>query len=73
MRSIYLLFFSISNLLFIVAIQLVTLIKVGPSSATDALFAGMTIPSVALAVLIGSLNNYLVPQFVTSKDVKKKK
>ena len=72
MRSIYLLFFSISNLLFIVAIQLVTLIKVGPSSATDALFAGMTIPSVALAVLIGSLNNYLVPQFVTSKYVKKK-
>lgn len=68
MRSIYLLFFSISNLLFIVAIQLVTLIKIGPSSSTDALFAGMTIPSVVLSVLIGSLNNFLVPQLIACRD-----
>ncbi|MEC9650925.1 lipid II flippase MurJ, partial [Escherichia marmotae] len=67
----YLFIFSVSNLLFIVLIQLITLIKIGPSSDTDALFAGMTIPSVILSVLVSSLTNVLVPLFVSSKCVLK--
>ncbi|MEB6542606.1 hypothetical protein MXL19_00495 [Escherichia coli] len=71
MRSLYLFISSVSNLLFIVLIQLITLIKIGPSSDTDALFAGMTIPSVILSVLVSSLTNVLVPLFVSSKSVLK--
>ena len=70
MRSINLFLFSVINLLFIVAIQLVTLAKIGPSIHTDALFAGMAIPSIILAVIVGSLTNVLVPIFVHSLNAK---
>ena len=64
MRSINLLFFSIINLLFIVVIQLITLTKIGPSGQTDALFAGMAVPTLILSVLVGSLTNVLVSIFI---------
>lgn len=69
--TIYLIVFSMLNLLFVVLSQLVTLLNIGPSYQTDALFAGMTIPTIILAIINGSLTNVLIPQFIVAKDIRK--
>nr|WP_318381084.1 lipid II flippase MurJ [uncultured Enterobacter sp.] len=70
-RTIFLIIFSLVNLLFVVASQLVTIITIGPSNQTDALFAGMVIPTIILTIVSSSLTNVLVPIFINSSDAKK--
>ena len=41
--------------------QWYVLVQLGPGVETDALFAGMTVPQLALAVVSGSLMHVLVP------------
>jgi len=49
------------NILLVFFHQYYILAVLGPGSSTDALFAGMVIPELFLAVLTGSLSNVLVP------------
>jgi peptidoglycan biosynthesis protein MviN/MurJ (putative lipid II flippase) len=42
--------------------------RVGPGRETDALFAGLMIPQLLLAILGGSLTNVLVPVFATEEE-----
>jgi Uncharacterized membrane protein, putative virulence factor len=70
LRTLQLIIFSILNLAFVVVTQLFTVMTIGPSSQTDALFAGMTIPTVILAVISGALTNVLVPLFVNVRDAR---
>jgi putative peptidoglycan lipid II flippase len=42
--------------------------KIGPGRGTDALFAGLMIPQLLLAILGGSLTNVLVPVFATEQE-----
>lgn len=72
MRSLNIMFFSLINLLFIVVIQLITLTEVGPTGQTDALFAGMAVPTLILSVMVGSLTNVLVSIFVHSEQPRQK-
>jgi putative peptidoglycan lipid II flippase len=51
-----------------VLLQSYVLLQVGPGSATDALFAGMTVPQLALAVVSGSLMHVLVPLFSVESE-----
>ncbi len=54
-------FLSATNILIAFLYQWYVLICLGPGHETDALFAGMTIPQLMLAVVSGSLMNVLVP------------
>ncbi|MHB1245465.1 MAG: murein biosynthesis integral membrane protein MurJ [Sulfuriferula sp.] len=52
---------SAANIGMIFLFQWYVLIQLGPGVQTDALFAGMTIPQLVLAVISGSLMHVLVP------------
>lgn len=54
-------FLSAANIGLAFIIQWYTLTQLGPGIETDALFAGMTIPQLVLAVISGSLMHVLVP------------
>jgi putative peptidoglycan lipid II flippase len=53
--------FAASNIGIAFLYQWYVLIQLGPGMETDALFAGMTVPQLALAVISGSLMHVLVP------------
>lgn len=59
--SIQLGFLSASNVCLAFVFQWYVLTQLGPGSETDALFAGMTVPQLVLAVISGSLMHVLVP------------
>lgn len=59
--SIQLGFLSAANIGLAFVFQWYVLVKLGPGVETDALFAGMTIPQLVLAVISGSLMHVLVP------------
>lgn len=50
-----------SNIALVFLFQWYVLIQLGPGIETDALFAGMTIPQLVIAVISGSLMHVLVP------------
>lgn len=50
-----------ANLLLLVFFQWYVLVALGPGTETDALFAGMAVPQLVLAVVSGSLMHVLVP------------
>ena len=52
---------SALNILFIFLFQWYVFTQLGPGIETDALFAGMTVPQLALAIISGSLMHVLVP------------
>lgn len=52
---------SVSNIAIAFLIQWYVLTQLGPGVETDALFAGMTVPLLVLAVISGSLMHVLVP------------
>ena len=54
-------FLSAANIGFAFISQWYVLIQLGPGIETDALFAGMTIPQLALMIISGSLMHVLVP------------
>lgn len=59
---------SIANLAFAFLLQSYVLVKLGPGVETDALFAGMTLPQLVLAVVSGSLMHVLVPLLSSDND-----
>jgi len=59
--SIQLGFLSASNIGLAFVFQWYVLTQLGPGGETDALFAGMTVPQLVLAVISGSLVHVLVP------------
>jgi putative peptidoglycan lipid II flippase len=59
---------SASGILVNLAYQWYVLTRVGPGSHTDALFAGMMVPQLMLAVVAGSLNYVLVPLLATEDE-----
>lgn len=61
--SIQLGFLSAANIVIAFVFQWYVLTRLGPGVETDALFAGMTIPQLVLAVISGSLMHVLVPLF----------
>lgn len=60
-QSIYLTFLSSANIGIAFLFQWYVLTQLGPGLESDALFAGMTIPQLVLAVISGSLMHVLVP------------
>jgi len=63
---------SAGNIGIVFVIQWYVLIQLGPGIETDALFAGMTIPQLALTIISGSLMHVLVP-LLSGEDEKKLK
>lgn len=59
---------SATGILVNLAYQWYVLTRVGPGSHTDALFAGMMVPQLMLAVVAGSLSYVLVPLLATEDD-----
>jgi putative peptidoglycan lipid II flippase len=59
---------SATGILVNLAYQWYVLTRIGPGSHTDALFAGMMVPQLMLAVIAGSLNYVLVPVLATEDD-----
>jgi putative peptidoglycan lipid II flippase len=59
---------SASGILVTLAYQWYVLTRVGPGSHTDALFAGMMVPQLMLAVVAGSLNYVLLPLLATEGE-----
>ena len=59
---------SASNIGIAFLFQWYVLVQLGPGMATDALFAGMTIPQLVLAVISGSLMHVLVPILTSESD-----
>jgi putative peptidoglycan lipid II flippase len=53
-------------------LQAYVLIQLGPGIETDALFAGMTVPQLALTIISGSLMHVLVPLLAGEDDEKLK-
>src|SRR3972149_11623336 len=60
-QSFLLVFLAASNIGIAFLYQWYVLIQLGPGMETDALFAGMTVPQLVLAVVSGSLAHVLVP------------
>ena len=60
-QSFRLVFLAASNIGLAFLYQWYVLIQLGPGMETDALFAGMTVPQLVLAVVSGSLMHVLVP------------
>lgn len=60
-QSIILGTLSVTNIFFSFVVQVYTFTIIGPGFETDALFASVTIPSLITTVLLGSLNNVIVP------------
>lgn len=60
--------FSSANIGITFLFQLYILAQLGPGVETDALFAGMTIPQLVLAVISGSLMHVLVPLLSGERD-----
>ena len=56
------------NVLLAFFYQWFTLTQLGPGRATDALFAGMVVPQLVLAVVSGSLTHVLVPLLTGQRD-----
>ncbi len=56
------------NVLLAFAINWYTMTTLGPGPETDALFAGLVIPNLMLAIFSGSLANVLVPILTVEKD-----
>lgn len=54
---------SAGNIVIAFLMQSYVLVQLGPGVETDALFAGMTVPQLVLAVISGSLMHVLVPLF----------
>lgn len=52
---------SAANIVTVFLFQLYVLVELGPGPETDALFAGMAIPQLVLAIISGSLIHVLVP------------
>jgi putative peptidoglycan lipid II flippase len=52
---------SASNITIVFLFQLYIIVELGPGLETDALFAGMVIPQIVLAVISGSLMHVLIP------------
>ncbi len=52
---------SALNIAFVFLFQWYVFTQIGPGVETDALFAGMTVPQLALAIISGSLMHVLVP------------
>jgi putative peptidoglycan lipid II flippase len=59
---------SVANLGIAFLFQWYVLLQLGPGVETDALFAGMTIPQIVLAVISGSLMHVLVPLLSGESD-----
>ena len=59
---------SATGILVNLAYQWYVLTRVGPGSHTDALFAGMMVPQLMLAIVAGSLNYVLVPLLATEDE-----
>lgn len=59
--TIQLALLSVGNIGLTILFQWVVLTGLGPGAATDALFAGMTVPQLVLAVISNSLTHVLVP------------
>ncbi|HEY6019250.1 MAG TPA: lipid II flippase MurJ, partial [Candidatus Paceibacterota bacterium] len=57
-----------ANLGFAFLFQWYVLTQLGPGAETDALFAGMTLPQLALLVISGSLMHVLVPMLAGESD-----
>lgn len=59
--GIILVLFAGSNIILTFFYQVFVLASIGPGSQTDALFAGLVVPTLLLAVVSGSLTHVLVP------------
>jgi putative peptidoglycan lipid II flippase len=59
---------SATGILVNLAYQWYVLTRIGPGSHTDALFAGMMVPQLMLAIVAGSLNYVLVPLLATEDE-----
>ena len=57
-----------ANLILVFLFQGFVLVKVGPGVETDALFAGMVLPQLVLAVISGSLMHVLVPYLAGEEE-----
>ena len=57
-----------ANLLLLFLFQALVLVTVGPGVETDALFAGMALPQLVLAVISGSLMHVLVPYLAGEEE-----
>lgn len=59
--AIYITIFSSTNIIIGFLYQWYILVNVGPSEDSDALFASMTVPQIALIIVSGALTHVLVP------------